>query len=47
MNEVEIMAAYGRAAVNLEIVQNQFNEAKKAVAELLNKQKEQPKVDNA
>lgn len=45
MSEVEIMAQYGRAAVNLEIAQNQFNEAKKAVKELLEKPKVEPKAE--
>jgi hypothetical protein len=38
MTEAEIMANYGRAAVNLEIAQGQFNEAKRAVKEFLDKQ---------
>ena len=37
MTEAEVMARYGRAAVQLEIAQNQFNEAKKAVKDFLEK----------
>lgn len=36
MTRAEVMAAYGEAAVNLEIAQNKFNEAKRAVVEVLN-----------
>lgn len=36
----ELYAQYGKAAVNLEIAQGQFNEVKRQLAEALNKKEE-------